>query len=115
MEADFAVDRTIIVEFGPSISGDGVHLVGALPSEVGGIGKEGAIEAADHASELELTEPVSLELDVGRTSRNASCINDGTVGDEHSEGKCARPGLPLAIAGRAILRSRAWPLPSRTP
>src|SRR5436190_2444972 len=65
MEADFAVDRTIIVEFGPSISGDGVHLVGALPSEVGGIGKEGAIEAADHASELELTEPVSLELDVG--------------------------------------------------
>src|SRR5258707_10653269 len=33
---------------------------------IGGIGKEGAIEAADHASELELTEPVSLELDVGR-------------------------------------------------
>jgi hypothetical protein len=57
MEADFAVDRTIIVEFGPSISEDGVHLVGALPREVDGIGKEGAIEVTDHTSELELTTP----------------------------------------------------------
>src|SRR5215467_3914135 len=65
MEADFAVDGTIIVEFSPSISGDGVHLVGALPGDVGGIGKEGAIETANHASELELTKPASFELDVG--------------------------------------------------
>src|SRR5882672_10951711 len=66
MEADFALDGAIVGEFGASISGDGVNFVETLPGEVGGIGKEGAIEAADHASELELTEPVSLEPDVGR-------------------------------------------------
>src|SRR6516165_6447885 len=65
MEANFAVDRTIIVEFGPSISEDGVHLVGALPREVDGIGEEGAIEVTDHTSELELTTPAGLELDTG--------------------------------------------------
>src|SRR5438093_265204 len=65
MEVDFAVDRTINVEFGPSISRGGVHLVGALPGEVGRICKEGAIEASNHTSKLELTEPVGLELDIG--------------------------------------------------
>jgi hypothetical protein len=65
MEADFAADRPIVVEFGPSISGDGVHFVGPFPGELGRIGKEGAIEAGDHASEPNLAEPVTLKLDVG--------------------------------------------------
>jgi hypothetical protein len=62
MEADFAVDCAVIVEFSPSIPGSGVHFVAAFPSKFGRIGVESAIKTSDDASELELAQPITSEL-----------------------------------------------------
>jgi hypothetical protein len=48
-------------------------------------------------------------------SINASRIDDGKAGDEHSEGKAPDRGRHTPPPGEPILRSRAWHPPSRTP
>jgi D-glycero-D-manno-heptose 1,7-bisphosphate phosphatase len=45
MEADLAIDRTVVVEFGPSVSGDGVHFVATFPGELSRIGINAALQA----------------------------------------------------------------------
>ena len=60
MEADFAVDRAVVVAFGPSVCGDAIHFVAAFPGELGGVGIEGAIEGARAHPNLNSPSPLAL-------------------------------------------------------
>ena len=65
MEADLAHEKPILIEFGITSAGGGVHLVGALPGEADAGWAIAAVEAALDRAEDERTMPLGIEADGG--------------------------------------------------